>query len=197
MFNQETRPIVLDYDLHERLRRFWKEKQEDPELKIEKDVKDYWHSLIPEMNERLIKNWNSQVSDEDNVYHLGDFSFMNPHETKKILARLNGKIHLVTGNHENMLKDRSVHQYFESIKDQRFVTIDGIFVHMLHYPILEWNKMHHGSFHLFGHVHGKDMGIPGKAMDVGIDARPNGDMMLWTWEEIVKYMEHRPVMGHH
>jgi hypothetical protein len=34
-------------------------------------------------------------------------------------------------------------------------------------------------------------------MDVGIDARPNGDMMLWDFDEIHEILVKRPIMTHH
>ena len=32
---------------------------------------------VEEMNETIINNWNSIVSDEDTIYHLGDFALGN------------------------------------------------------------------------------------------------------------------------
>jgi len=34
-------------------------------------------------------------------------------------------------------------------------------------------------------------------MDVGIDARPQRDMGLFSWDEVRKYMKNRPIMTHH
>ena len=63
-------------------------------------------------------------------------------------------------------------------------------------PIFEWNRMHHGSYHLFGHVHGSQT-IPGRAIDVGIDNRPQKDMGLWSWEELDKILSKREIRMHH
>lgn len=160
-----------------------------------RDTDDSFFS-VGEMNRTLIGNWNSQVEEEDEVYILGDFSFGGTTKTIKVLKQLKGKKHFIMGNHDQWLKPEA-EQYFESISDYKQIYIDKTLVCMFHYPIKEWNKMHHGAFHLFGHVHGKDMGIKGKALDVGIDNRPNGDMKLWSWEEIKKYMEKRPIESHH
>ena len=44
------------------------------------------------MNETIVNNWNSVVSDGDIVYILGDFSMkFDQEKTKTILDRLNGK----------------------------------------------------------------------------------------------------------
>lgn len=55
---------------------------------------------VEEMNEAIVKNWNSVVSPDDTVYHLGD-CFMGPLETvAKYGSRLNGKVHVIPGNHD-------------------------------------------------------------------------------------------------
>ena len=51
-----------------------------------------------EMNEKIIKNWNEVVKQDDIVFHLGDFSFKSEYD--KIKERLIGKIILVSGNHD-------------------------------------------------------------------------------------------------
>jgi len=53
--------------------------------------------------------------------------------------------------------------------------------------------MYYGSYHLHGHSHG-NYTAEGRILDVGIDARPQKDMGLWHWDEIVTYMESR---GYH
>lgn len=148
-----------------------------------------------EMNELMIKQWNSQVAFSDKVYCLGDFSFMNAERTEKVLQRLNGQIHLIRGNHDHWIDDNTS-KYFESIDDYKEITIEGKKVVMFHFPIFEWNRMHHGSYHLFGHVHGSQT-IPGRAIDVGIDNRPQKDMGLWSWEELDKILSKREIRMHH
>lgn len=53
---------------------------------------------VEDMNETLIGNWNRVVSQDDIVFHLGDFCLGGSHEWTKILNRLNGKIYLILGN---------------------------------------------------------------------------------------------------
>jgi calcineurin-like phosphoesterase family protein len=53
-----------------------------------------------EMDEYMIKQWNSVVAKDDEVYVLGDFSFYGGKETNEIIKRLNGKIFLIEGNHD-------------------------------------------------------------------------------------------------
>ena len=49
------------------------------------------------MDKSLTENWNSIVTPEDTVYHLGDFAFGG---ISKYLPKLNGNILLIRGNHD-------------------------------------------------------------------------------------------------
>ena len=160
--------------------------------------RDSRHGNNPdEMNELIIAQWNSQVALADIVYCLGDFSFLSAQKTEGILKRLNGRIHLIQGNHDYFI-DANTSKYFESISSYKEVTIDGILVVMSHYPFAEWNKGHYGSYHLYGHLHNKKVNAdPARRMDVGIDARPQKDMGLFSWEEIKEFLEPLAVLSHH
>ena len=65
---------------------------------------------IEEMNETLISNWNSVVSDDDIIYHLGDFCLSDKPGVRKIASKLNGHKILVRGNH-----DRVSVSFYESV----------------------------------------------------------------------------------
>ena len=54
---------------------------------------------VTEMNETMIINWNSIISKEDIVYHLGDFCFKGTQYWDNILNQLNGHKFLILGNH--------------------------------------------------------------------------------------------------
>lgn len=149
-----------------------------------------------EMTELMIEKWNDTVTPKDTVYHLGDVSWAGNDKTPGILARLNGHKILIKGNHDHGLNTESLSK-FDLVAPYLVHKIDKTGVVMFHYPILEWDKMHYGSFHLYGHVHGKDMGIVGRAMDVGIDTRKTGDMGLYSWDEVREYMKDRPIVSHH
>lgn len=107
---------------------------------------------IEYMTKEMIGRWNSTVSPNDIVYHLGDFSFYGPNRTEEIFYSLNGNKHLVRGNHDNTrtcnLPWASVNRYLE-------VSLSGVLCCLMHFPIESWNKMSHGSLMLHGHSHGK------------------------------------------
>ena len=62
------------------------------------------------MNETIINNWNSIVTNDDIVYHVGDFCLSSDDEIKNIFKKLNGNIILIRGNH-----DRKPVEFYEEI----------------------------------------------------------------------------------
>lgn len=57
-------------------------------------------AVTSEMDDELVRRWNSVVSADDVVYHLGDFAFGPRSRIPEILARLSGTVRLVAGNHD-------------------------------------------------------------------------------------------------
>jgi calcineurin-like phosphoesterase family protein len=57
------------------------------------------YSSVVEMNEGLIRNWNSVVKPEDVIYCLGDFSFA-ARPVELYSYRLNGDKKIIFGNHD-------------------------------------------------------------------------------------------------
>ena len=55
---------------------------------------------INEMDRALIELWNGRVSDDDDVYIVGDFAFKNEKPEEWYLEQLKGKKHLIIGNHD-------------------------------------------------------------------------------------------------
>lgn len=121
------------------------------------------------MDEALIKNYNSVVSNDDHVYFLGDFSMSNDaNYLNYIFHRLHGKKLLIKGNHEskNCLK-----LPWEWVKDYHEMSYKNSFFTMMHYPIKIWNHKHHGAICLGGHSHLKVNEFKERYMDVGIDRK--------------------------
>ena len=151
-----------------------------------------------EMTELMIQAWNDKVKCDDTVYHLGDVSFGCIEETEKVLNRLNGKIHLIQGNHDKSVVNNHLAKRWESVQPYLRKTINSEQIVMFHYPIQEWDAMHYGSWHLYGHVHGKDMGLNNrKALDVGVDNRISKDMAPWSFDEVKVIMDKREIFSHH
>lgn len=81
----------------------WYETEEERPRWVSTDIKK---ARTDEMNEALVREWNSVVSPGDTVKHLGDFYFDNG-DGKDVAyweKRLNGKIVHIKGNHDRSKK---------------------------------------------------------------------------------------------
>lgn len=130
------------------------------------------------MDETIITNWNKDIKQNDIVWHLGDFAWRDVGFYKR---RLNGRINLILGNHDYKKLNIRDKNLFNSIQDiHEFKYDDNKSIILCHYAMRVWNKSHFGSFHLFGHSHGKLQPFE-KSVDVGIDS---------PW--ITGHIEYRP-----
>jgi calcineurin-like phosphoesterase family protein len=133
----------------------------------------FWHTniiwscerpfeTVEEMNETLIRNWNSRVTDKDEIYILGDFAYkIAGWQVNTILARLKGKKYLIKGNHERYLSTPEFKpEAFEWIKDYYLLVYENVKFVLSHYPMLSWDGSYHGSYHLYGHVHNSGIKNP-------------------------------------
>jgi len=60
---------------------------------------------ITHMEETFIINQNAMVRDDDDYYDLGDIAYRcNPTYAVERLRRLNGKIHIILGNHDKPMR---------------------------------------------------------------------------------------------
>lgn len=129
-------------------------------------------SSVEEMDEAMIENWNEVVRPNDTVYHLGDFMFARGYKASEQIAdyasRLNGKIHLILGNHDH-LRDCLNSKAFESINTLLKMRHDNQKIILCHYALRVWDCAHHGAWHLYGHSHGTLPDIGGLTFDVGVD----------------------------
>lgn len=157
-----------------------------------------------EMDHALIKAWNDRVTSSDHIYILGDVSFVDATSTEAILMRLNGQKHLVYGNHDKVLrKNMNLRTYFVECKDIIDLTVTDDthpygkqHIVLCHYPMLTWNKAHHGSWMLHGHSHGSCKYPYPKAciMDVGVDCVGYEPI---SYEDIRALMVNREDIVHH
>jgi calcineurin-like phosphoesterase family protein len=166
-----------------------------PKTRLGKDIEEH--------DEILIREWNNAASPNDIIYHHGDFCFGNSAYAEALIKRLNGRIHLIWGNHDSVfLNNAKLRQRFEWTGHYREISLpipgkrlEKQKICMFHFPIHEWHKIHKGSFHLYGHVHGS-VTLPGRALDVGVDTRPSDKLMtLWPWEEVYAELSNRPIQS--
>lgn len=107
---------------------------------------------IEQMNEELIRRWNSVVSDGDLVYILGDMFWCTPKNATPIMEQLNGQKILVKGNHDRW-HDSKFDKLFVKIDEYMEVEDEGRKVVLCHYPIPCFKNHFYGWVHLYGHVH--------------------------------------------
>jgi len=114
---------------------------------------------VTDMQEQLILKWNSVVEIDDFIFILGDFSMhLTKEENKKILQKLNGIKYFILGNHDNLRQTPK--ECFENIKDIMDIKVEEkkgkvTQISLCHYPMLSWKGSHHGSWQLYGHLHGE------------------------------------------
>ena len=154
------------------------------------------------MNDELIKSWNSVVGKDDIVFHLGDVSLTSPTKTSDILSRLNGTIHLITGNHEkSVMRKEGTRNRFESINQYLMIRYKNQDIFLCHYAMRVWDKSHRGSWCCYGHSHDSLEGQWGRSMDCGVDSayRILGEFRPFSFEEIDRILSKREIheVDHH
>ena len=111
-------------------------------------------STVEEMENVLISNWNSMVTNEDTVYILGDFCWGKEPDWIRILDKIIGNKVLIRGNHDLKNMPVNLKNKFADIKDYQEIDDNGRTVIMCHYPILAYkHSFDPNTFMLFGHVH--------------------------------------------
>ena len=108
---------------------------------------------VEEMNCTLIDNWNSVVSPDDLVFHLGDFSVGGAAEWTSLLNKLNGEIILLLGNHDMNNVNQAFMHRFQCVSMQMLISIGKQRIYLNHYPFLCYGGAYRNTWQLFGHVH--------------------------------------------
>lgn len=110
---------------------------------------------IREMEQEIIRHWNEKVTADDDAYILGDVFYRYQGKPVDFLHQLNGRLHLITGNHDyGLLKDEEALACFVSVDKLKMIIDNDRRVVLCHYPMIVWNMKHFGSYHVYGHVHG-------------------------------------------
>jgi calcineurin-like phosphoesterase family protein len=135
---------------------------------------------VEQMNETIVQNWNSTVTDSDEVYFLGDLMFKGTGAVaNEIIRKLNGTKYLIKGNHDNFTEDKDFKKgYFKWIKDYYVLNYEKTKFVLFHFPIFEWDGYFRDSIHLYGHIHNcgnnaekaqRFEALGKKAINVGVD----------------------------
>jgi len=153
---------------------------------------------ISEMNKALVSNWNSRVKNGDHVYIVGDLYYGGRNaagidEAISTVKKLNGILHLISGNHDlPYLNNTDYHYLFADVDKMRYLNLEGEHIVLCHYPIAEWSGFFRGSWHIYGHIHNAKnaaylhMRNLEKALNAGVDIC---GFMPVTFSELIKYNE--------
>ena len=120
-------------------------------------------SSIQEHDKTIISNWNSIISKNDIVYHLGDVMLGNNNYGIQCLSSLNGNIKIIPGNHDTPTRlslyknipNVEVLSFAEMLKYKKYN------FYLSHYPTITSNfddnfSLRTRIINLFGHTHQKD-----------------------------------------
>lgn len=166
---------------------------------------------VNQMNEAIVSNINSMVTEQDTLIIAGDICFSSHGKTAEFLKRINGQKKLVWGNHDAKFRQSTE---FQTQKRLMGVVWDGDYLEfdhkfqdrkykivVTHYPFLTWNRAHHGAIALSGHTHSTPedrypQGPNVRQMDCGMDGN---DMMPHDMDDICSEMSRREILkhGHH
>ncbi len=113
------------------------------------------------MNEYMLQKWNSKIGRTDEVVILGDLSWGTVEETNELLSHLNGRLYLITGNHDKFVKSSKANiNRFKWIKPYAEMSDFKRKVVLCHYPIICYNGQYRldkngnpKTYMLYGHVH--------------------------------------------
>ena len=156
---------------------------------------------IEEMRETMVERWNATVSKSDIVYVVGDFAMGQIAQSLPIALRLNGKKHLVPGNHDRVWGaydpkslDRWTREYTEAgfVIEPNEIVFDNRFL-VCHFPYegdshdddrhVEFRpqrRSYQGLIH--GHVH-EEWKVNGDQINVGVDV---WDFTPVSYDEVVE-----------
>ncbi len=128
----------------------------------------------------LMELWNSTIGKKDVIYILGDLTFLGRDDARRLVEKLNGRKHLIVGNHDGSVEQLT--NYFVTISPLKDIVIkptsypvlrENLCLTLCHYPMVSWNKKPDGAIMLHGHCHGRIDEFNAECeefrFDVGID----------------------------
>lgn len=151
---------------------------------------------IEEMDEELIRRWNTKVGKGDLVYVLGDFIWKNSaNEAPGLIKSLNGQIILIKGNHDRFLHNAAAKKALAGVKDFDDISVtlaNGTIRRCVlsHYFIPFYIGHRYKAIHLHGHSHNtkesdEERRIIKELKEKGYDLKVyNVGCMYWNYEPV-------------
>lgn len=115
---------------------------------------------IEKHNETVFNNINSLVTNEDDLYILGDLMLNDNEKGLELISKLNGKIHIILGNHDTDARQQ-LYKTLPNVVEICYATIlkyKKAHFYLSHYPTITANPIDDSPWHknlisLFGHTH--------------------------------------------
>lgn len=112
---------------------------------------------INEMNEAQVRKWNEVVSDEDDVWVLGDLMLGDFEQGLSYLKQLKGKIHVCLGNHDTVKREQAYRDLGWEVQLCARFKYKKISFYLSHYPTITHNidekELWQVVVNLYGHLH--------------------------------------------
>ena len=112
---------------------------------------------VNEMNIKQLEKFNSVVTDEDEVWILGDSLLGDAEEGLKYLKQLKGKIHICLGNHDTANREKMFKDLGWDVQLCARLKYKKLNFYLSHYPTithnLEEKEIWQVVINLFGHTH--------------------------------------------
>lgn len=138
---------------------------------------DRGFSSVDEMNAAIINNFNSVLTDRDDLYLLGDTLMGNTSESIPLFRRLRGKIHLIWGNHDTSSRKRILAQQSNVVEVLGYadiLTYEKQNFYLCHFPTITTNfddkPLNRKLLCLAGHTHSTEKFDSCGSYNVAVDA---------------------------
>lgn len=177
------------------------------------------YESVDEMNQDLVKGINKIVTENDALFHLGDWSFGGIENIWNFRKQLRcNNIHLILGNHDHHIEENTLitipsedldmafyrfgvdkttfkpQELFTSVSHYKEVKVAGRIIVLSHYAHRVWHGSHKGWLHFYAHSHDS---LPpyGKSHDVGVDTaiRLLGEARPFHSNEIIEIVDNLPM----
>ena len=94
---------------------------------------------VNEMNEAQVRKWNEIVTDEDEVWVLGDLMLGDFEQGLSYLKQLKGKIHVCLGNHDTSKREQAYRNLGWDVQLCARMKYKKISFYLSHYPTITHN----------------------------------------------------------
>lgn len=112
------------------------------------------YTNINKMNEAQVRKWNEVVSDEDDVWVLGDLMLGDFEQGLSYLKQLKGKIHVCLGNHDSLKREQAYRDMGWDVQLCARFKYKKISFYLSHYPTMTINGEIQSPTQVAWNIHG-------------------------------------------